>query len=141
MSAPNTNLDKQENQHRGPLRGMFAVVLFALVMLAILAFWAFGRGGTPEGAATQTEVTTGETEATGGANDAVSANDSAEEESDGAAANQAADPAAVEVPSQTVQSPQTGQPDDVNPLTGPTAAAEPTNPVEETNTDGQTDGQ
>ena len=41
----------------------------------------------------------------------------------------------------TVQAPQTGQPDDVNPVTGPSAAAEPTNPVEETNTDGQTDGQ
>jgi len=140
MSAPNTNLDKQENQHRGPLRGMFAVVLFALVLLAILGFWAFGRGGSPEGAATQTEVITGETESAGGS-DGVSANDSASEEADGAAANQAADPAAVTVPSQTVQSPQMGQPDDVNPVTGPSAAAEPTNPVEETNTDGQTDGQ
>lgn len=140
MSAPNTNLEKQENQHRGPLRGMFAVVLFALVLLAILAFWAFGRGGSPEGAATQTEVTTGETETVGGT-DAVSANDSAEEEAGAATTNQAGDPAAVEVPSQTVQAPQTGQPDDVNPVTGPSAAAEPTNPVEETNTDGQTDGQ
>ena len=110
------------------------------MLLAILGFWAFGRGGSPEGAATQTEATTGETESAGGS-DGVSANDSTSEEADGAAANQAADPAAVEVPSQTVQSPQTGQPDDVNPVTGPSAAAEPTNPVEETTTDGQTDGQ
>jgi hypothetical protein len=140
MSAPDTNTRKEAQRHRGPLNGMFAVVLFALVMLAILGFWAFGRGGTPEGAATQTEVTTGDTEATGG-NDAVSANDTSAEESGAAATTQAADPAAVEVPSQTVQSPQTGQPDDVNPLTGPSAAAEPTNPVEETTTPGQTDGQ
>jgi hypothetical protein len=27
---------------------MFAAVLFALVLLAILAFWAFGRGGNPD---------------------------------------------------------------------------------------------
>lgn len=129
MSAPHTDLEKQERQHRGPLRGMFAVVLFALVMLVILGFWAFNRGGTPEGAATQTEVTTGETEATG-AGDAITANDSAEEEADAAAANQEADPSAVTVPSQTVQSPQYGQPDDINPVTGGSAAAEPANPVE-----------
>ena len=45
MSAPDGDLERQTKNHRGPLRGMFAVVLFALVMLAILAFWAFGRGG------------------------------------------------------------------------------------------------
>jgi cytoskeletal protein RodZ len=131
MSAPNTNLDKQETQHRGPLRGMFAVVLFALVLLVILGFWAFNRGGTPEGAATQTEVTTGETESTG-STDAVSANDSPDEESDAATANEAADPSAVTVPSQTVQSPQIGQPDDINPVTGGSAASTPPQPVEET---------
>ncbi len=136
MSANRTDLDEETKRHRGPLRGMFAVVLFALVMLAILGFWAFNRGGTPEGAATQTEVTTGETESAG-STDAVSANDRADEESDAATANEAADPSAVTVPSQTVQSPQYGQPDDVNPDTGPSAAATPTNPVEETPTQDQ----
>ncbi|EYD77148.1 hypothetical protein Rumeso_01260 [Rubellimicrobium mesophilum DSM 19309] len=136
MSAPNTNLDKQTRQHRGPLRGMFAVVLFALVLLAILGFWAFNRGGTPEGAATQNEVTTGETESTG-ASDAVSANDTADEESGAAATDQAADPGAVTVPSQTVQAPEIGQPDDINPGTGGSAAATPTDPVEETPTQDQ----
>ena len=129
MSANRTDLDEEAKRHRGPLRGMFAAVLFALVMLVILGFWAFNRGGAPEGAATQTEVTTGETESAG-ASDAVTANDSADEETDAAAANQEADPSAVTVPSQTVQSPQYGQPDDINPVTGGSAAAEPANPVE-----------
>ena len=52
MSAPNTNLDKDAQRHRGPLRGMLGVVLFALVLLAGLALWAFSRGGTPNDAST-----------------------------------------------------------------------------------------
>jgi hypothetical protein len=136
MSAPNTNLDKQARQHRGPLRGMFAAVLFALVLLGLLAFWVFGQGGTPEGAATQTEVTTGETEPAGGT-DPVTANDSAAEESGAAATSQEADPSAVTVPSQTVQAPESGQPDDVNPGTGDSAASAPAEPAEETTTQDQ----
>ena len=69
--------------------------------------------------------------------DAVSANDSAAEESSAGAANQVADPNAVTVPSQTVQAPEIGQPDDVNPDTGGSAAATPTNPVPETPTQDQ----
>ena len=129
MSAPNTNLDKQARQHRGPLRGMFAAVLFALVLLGLLALWVFNQAGTPEGAATQNEVTTGETEAAG-ASDAVSANDSAAEESEAATTDQAPDPSAVTVPSETVQAPESGQPDDVNPLAGGSDAAEPPNATE-----------
>jgi hypothetical protein len=140
MSAPQTDIEKQAQRHRGPLRGMFAVVLFALLLLGFLAFWAFGRGGTPEGAATQVEGSTGETEAVGDG-DAVSANDSAAEEADAATASPEADPAAVTVPSETVQAPQSGQSDDINPDTGGSDAAEPLNPVEDTNADGQTDAQ
>jgi hypothetical protein len=51
MSAPDTNTRKESERHRGPLTGMFAVVLFAVVMFAILGFWAFGRGNNPEGGA------------------------------------------------------------------------------------------
>lgn len=51
MSAPDTNTRKESERHRGPLTGMFAMVLFALVMLAILAFWVAGRGNNPEGGA------------------------------------------------------------------------------------------
>lgn len=48
MSAPKTNLDKQADRHRGPLRGMLGVVLFALVLLAGLGLWVASRGNTPE---------------------------------------------------------------------------------------------
>jgi hypothetical protein len=76
MSAPDGDLERQARHHRGPLRGMFAVVLFALVLLAILGFWAFGRGGDPEGADSQVQSGLG-TEAEA---DPVSANDFAAEE-------------------------------------------------------------
>ena len=49
MSAPDRDLERQARRHRGPLRGMSAVVLFALTLLAFLGFWAFRSGG-PEGA-------------------------------------------------------------------------------------------
>ncbi len=58
MSAPDTNTRKESERHRGPLTGMFAVVLFALVLLAILTFWVSGRGGDPEGAASSGDSTT-----------------------------------------------------------------------------------
>ena len=129
MSAPHTDLDKQAERNRGPLRGMFAVVLFALVLLAILAFWAFGRGGDPQGAATQVQEGTGEVES-GQANDAVTANDFAEEE-EGAGTGGAANPSAVEVPSLQVQNPQEGTEDTQNPLVAPSETAQPLDPVEE----------
>lgn len=127
MSAPHTDIDKQAERHRGPLRGMFAVVLFALVLLVVLLFWAFGRGGDPEGAQTQVQTGTGGTEERGG--DGVSANDFAREER-GAGTGGAADPTAVEVPSLQVQNPQTGTEDTINPLVGPSETAQPLDPVE-----------
>jgi hypothetical protein len=51
MSAPDTNTRKESERHRGPLTGMFAMVLFALTMLAILTFWISGRGNNPDAAA------------------------------------------------------------------------------------------
>ncbi len=128
MSAPHTDIEKQAEKHRGPLRGMFAVVLFALLLLLVLAFWVFGRGGTPEGAQTQVQTGTGEVEQQDGG--AVSANDTAEEEV-GAGTGDAADATAVEVPSLQVTAPQTGTDATVNPLTGPSQAAQPLDPVEE----------
>ncbi len=100
MSAPDGDLERQTKHHRGPLRGMFAVVLFALVLLAILAFWAFGRGGDPQGAETQVQEGTGTAET--GANDAITANDMAEEEQ-GAGTGGEAEPSAVTVPSDQVE--------------------------------------
>ena len=51
MSAPDTNTRKESERHRGPLTGMFAMVLFALVLLGLLTFWVSGRGNNPEGGA------------------------------------------------------------------------------------------
>lgn len=127
MSAPHTDLEKQARRHRGPLQGMFAVVLFALVLLAILGFWAFGRGGDPDGAEVQVQTGTGVVEE-GGAGDAVTANDFAEEEQ-GAGTGGAVDPTAVEVPSLEVPNPQTGTNETVNPLVAPSEAALPPDPV------------
>lgn len=47
MSAPDTNLKKQEKHHRAPLIGIRAVVAFALVLLALLAVLVFARGDDP----------------------------------------------------------------------------------------------
>ena len=130
MSAPETNIDKQTRRHRGPLRGMLAVVLFALVMLAILAFWAFGRGGTPQGAETQVQTGTGVIEEVED-DEAVSANVTVEEREEEAATATEADPTAVEVPSLQVEHPQTGTEDTVNPLVAPSETAVPLDPVSE----------
>ena len=51
MSAPDTNLEKQERRHRGPLIGMAIAVIFA----GILGFIFLADGGdeitgAPEGA-------------------------------------------------------------------------------------------
>lgn len=129
MSAPHTDLEKQARRHRGPLNGMFAVVLFALVMLGILGFWAFGRGGAPEGADVQ--VQTGVAEEVVEAEDdaAVSANNLVEEEREVGATE--ADPTAVEVPTLQVEHPQTGTEDTVNPLVAPSQTAVPLDPVSE----------
>ena len=39
MSAPNTNLEKQERRHRGPLIGMIAGVVFVAVLLLGYTFF------------------------------------------------------------------------------------------------------
>jgi hypothetical protein len=47
MSAPNTDLEKQKRRHLGPLLGMRAVVLWALVLLVLLSIYVFMRGDEP----------------------------------------------------------------------------------------------
>jgi hypothetical protein len=133
MSAPDGDLERQAKHHRGPLRGLLAVVLFALTMLAILGFWAFGRGGDPQGAAAQVQEGTGEAEQ-GQAHDAITANDYADEEQGAGVASQGqADPSAVEVPSVQVEHPQEGQPStaEQNPDVGRSDTAQPLDPVTE----------
>ncbi|SEM52552.1 hypothetical protein SAMN04488003_101420 [Loktanella fryxellensis] len=60
MSAPQTNLDKQEKQHRGPLRGMALVVVFALLLLGGFMLWTSSSSDGIEGADTQTDARTGQ---------------------------------------------------------------------------------
>jgi len=129
MSANRTDLDEETKRHRGPLRGMFAVVLFALVMLAILAFWAFGRGGDPSG---DGQAQGAEAEAVNsGSNDAITANDRSSEEAGATGGTTEADPSAVTVPAETVTAPDVGAgtPPDTDP--GESQAAEPLNPVDD----------
>ena len=50
MSAPHTNVEKQEKQHKAPLAGMGAVVAFAIILLGALAIWVFYAGNDPDDA-------------------------------------------------------------------------------------------
>ena len=47
MSAPETKLREQEKHHRAPLLGLRAVVLYALILLALVAIVVFVRGNDP----------------------------------------------------------------------------------------------
>ena len=60
MSAPDTNVEKQEKKHKAPLVGMVAVVGFALVLLVVLVFFVFGNGEEPDAAGAQVDGRTGE---------------------------------------------------------------------------------
>ncbi|MCB5197661.1 hypothetical protein SAMN05428995_102102 [Loktanella sp. DSM 29012] len=59
MSAPKTDLDKQEKRHRGALTGIGTVVIFALLLLATLLFFLSADGNEPEGAEVQIDGRTG----------------------------------------------------------------------------------
>ncbi len=59
MSAPETNVAKQEKNHRTPLIGMAAMVIFALVLLVGLVIWLSAAGNEPEELGAQTEVVPG----------------------------------------------------------------------------------
>lgn len=62
MSAPDTNVEKQEKRHKVPLVGMVGGVVFALLLLAGLFFFVIGSGDEPEGADVQIDGRTGEVE-------------------------------------------------------------------------------
>ena len=51
MSAPDTNLEKQEKRHAGPLIGMAGGVILAIVLIVAMLFFLVGDGDAPrEGA-------------------------------------------------------------------------------------------
>lgn len=63
MSAPDTDTEKQEKAHRGPLRlGIMLPILFAVTLLAVLIVAVFLGGEEPEGAEEQVDTATGEVE-------------------------------------------------------------------------------
>jgi len=62
MSAPETNIEKQQDRHKPALFGMGAVVIWALVLLAGLIGWTVWNGQEPEGAAVQIDGRTGAAE-------------------------------------------------------------------------------
>ncbi|WP_341211865.1 DUF2273 domain-containing protein [uncultured Limimaricola sp.] len=62
MSAPNTDVEKQEKQHKGPLVGMAIVAIFGVLLILFLVFIGFGQGNEPEAEATVEAVGSGEVE-------------------------------------------------------------------------------
>lgn len=59
MSAPNTNIEKQERRHKPALFGMGAAVAWSLGLLALLLVWLAWNGNEPDGAETQIDGRTG----------------------------------------------------------------------------------
>ncbi|SFP06605.1 hypothetical protein [Tranquillimonas alkanivorans] len=57
MSAPKTNVEKQEKRHKTPLVGMVGVVAFAVVLLVLLTGWLTYSGNVPD--SEEVEVTGG----------------------------------------------------------------------------------
>lgn len=59
MSAPDTNIEKQAKNHKGPLAGIAIGLVFAGILLFGLITWVVSQGGTPEGADVQIDGRTG----------------------------------------------------------------------------------
>ncbi|MBM2576562.1 hypothetical protein JQC91_09615 [Jannaschia sp. Os4] len=47
MSAPNTDIEKQEKRHAGPLIGMAGGVILALIFLGAMMFFLISDGESP----------------------------------------------------------------------------------------------
>lgn len=56
MSAPKTDLEKQEKRHRTPLVGIAASVIFAAIALVVLLVFLFARGNEPGETGTEDAV-------------------------------------------------------------------------------------
>lgn len=62
MSAPHTDVEKQEKRHKGPLVGMGIVAVFGVLLILFLIFMGFGQGNEPEAESTIETVGSGEIE-------------------------------------------------------------------------------
>tara|TARA_R110002126_G_scaffold169314_4_gene318084 strand:- start:5883 stop:6134 length:252 start_codon:yes stop_codon:yes gene_type:complete len=56
MSAPNTNIEKQEKQHKPALLGIKGAMVFGVLMVALLLFFVVGNGREDEDVATDGAV-------------------------------------------------------------------------------------
>ncbi|MFQ6553258.1 hypothetical protein AAD018_013055 [Aestuariibius insulae] len=59
MSAPDTDLEKQEKKHKGPLIGMGAAAGFGVVLLIVFVGYLVISGGAPSGSEDQVDGRTG----------------------------------------------------------------------------------
>ncbi|MGP6085720.1 hypothetical protein [Antarctobacter jejuensis] len=59
MSAPDTNIDKQQSRHRPSLTGIGLSVGFAATLLVVFLGWVFAQGQDPDGAERQIDGRTG----------------------------------------------------------------------------------
>ncbi|RVV98793.1 hypothetical protein EKE94_07800 [Mesobaculum littorinae] len=62
MSAPHTDVERQEKRHRFPLMGMGGVVLFAILLLVLWIAWLALAGNDPDTAEQQIDGRTGAVE-------------------------------------------------------------------------------
>ena len=69
MSAPHTDVEKQEKSHKGPLIGMAVVAGFGVLLILFLVFIGFGQGNEPEAENTVEAVGSDVTEGTETADD------------------------------------------------------------------------
>ncbi len=59
MSAPDTNIEKQQTRHRPSLMGIGLAVAFAAILLVVFLGWVFANGNVPDGAERQIDGRTG----------------------------------------------------------------------------------
>lgn len=62
MSAPDTNVKKQEKQHRGSLWGIWAGLGFVAVLFVVWLLWVFANGQEPTEPSAQVDDFTGQVE-------------------------------------------------------------------------------
>ena len=59
MSAPDTNIEKQQKRHRPSLTGIGLAAGFAALLLVGFLGWVFAKGDSPDGAERQIDSRTG----------------------------------------------------------------------------------
>lgn len=59
MSAPDANIEKQKKNHKGPIIGISAALIFVAALFMIFVGNTVDEGGVPEGAEVQIDGRTG----------------------------------------------------------------------------------